>query len=438
MNDPQPLPADALDTLLLTTLATQRGFLLPDETDAAALRPYIAAAGVLPSRKPDKPPPPVCPASFPARLSAAEEKTIIVQLELREAVTVAQLLCHPDTATAALSIAQKGSREHHDITINAPLLRAELGGRVDRHDRMKQLEAHHPKPQRASRIRDCEENLRAALRTVGIDRKRSSRLIRWAATQALPLPIEQSLHQVNQLRCTLIEQNLKLVIWTMGRNFDGGTGWWLRFIAGCEGLEQAIDKVDPSQDNRFGTYARPWIRARLTRQLQQTTPIRHTNTVNDFRMKYLRAQREAYAQEARAATAAEIAATTGREASTYARLMTHPVDTRDLLDALLDVQPPATEQAQLEAFWRLFTQALAALSERDRRIIQMRYGLNVDHGDHAMTLAEIGKHFDLSRERIRQLIKAGLRSMQVALRSLDLSDVLPLRPPNNPDDLRIS
>jgi RNA polymerase primary sigma factor len=227
----------------------------------------------------------------------------------------------------------------------------------------------------------------------------------------------------------LVEANLGLVVSVACRYQGRGLPLEDLVQEGAMGLMCAARKFDGERGARFGTYATPWIRHRITRALQtQGRAIRLPVHAGIEAGRLERAAAAIAQRSGREATSGEIAEEMGvsrRWVEGRLALAAAPVSLDTPIGdglMLVDLVADPSAAGPMEAVCRDLTRAsvetvLATLPEREREVIALRFGLR---DGEAMPLAGIARRLGLTRERVRQIEQAALRRLRhtPALRSL--------------------
>ncbi len=237
------------------------------------------------------------------------------------------------------------------------------------------------------------------------------------------MQLEQTVARGDDARRHLIQANLRLVV-SVAKKYIGSPMPFMDLVQeGNIGLMRAVEKFDYTKGNRFSTYATWWIRQAVTRSIaEQSRLIRLPVHLSESLVHLRRAIYRLEQQLEREPTAEEIAHTMGVSLRKVKRLLqaaTQPVSLEQPInnesegrvsETLADerLETPM-EIAAANMLHRELSAALNDLPDRERKILQLRYGL-ID--GQRRTLEEVGVAFGITRERTRQIEAEALRRLR--------------------------
>jgi len=280
----------------------------------------------------------------------------------------------------------------------------------------------------------------------------------------LEAEVEAVTRRADEANQTLIRANLRLVVSIAKRYLGRGISFLDLIQEGNLGLLRAVTKFDPTRGFKFSTYATWWIRQSISRYIaEQARTIRIPVHLFEAITRLLRTQRVLVQQLGREPTHEELALESGMVTEEDVQAILRSRAENSLLDPevqrrwtwatakvqriLQSAEEPVSlerpvgdeESSQLgdfieddealepmdaaarEMLREQVQNALAALSERERQVLELRFGL-IDGKDH--TLEEVSRYFNVTRERIRQIEAKALRKLRHPTRSRHLREYL--------------
>jgi RNA polymerase primary sigma factor len=358
------------------------------------------------------------------------------QAEKARPTNVAELL-ETDEAKGLLEAArQTGSLNTTEIALALDELELDAAQMDDFYHALDELQievlenAAEPEPERAEpepEVREIStDSLQLFLKDVG-----KVALLTAAQEVELAKRIERGDHRAKQ---EMVEANLRLVVSIAKKYRNQGLPFLDLIQEGTIGLVRAAEKFDHRKGFKFSTYATWWIRQAVARALaDKARTIRMPVHIVEKLNKIVRTERKLRAELGREPFAWEI----GDELELHAdevesirRSSQPPVSLEkpvgddeesefghfltDENEALPD--EVAEEQLRKAALRRV----LDSLSPRERRVLELRYGLD---GEHPRTLDEVGRTFNVTRERIRQIENQSLKKLRALAEAQSLKDV---------------
>jgi RNA polymerase primary sigma factor len=254
-------------------------------------------------------------------------------------------------------------------------------------------------------------------------------------TTAERVLLERQVRLADRARQHLVVSNLRLVVSIAKKYIGRGLGLLDLIQEGNLGLIRAVEKFDYRRGFKFSTYATWWIRQAVTRAIADQArtirvPVHMVETINKLAM----VQRTLHQDLRREPTIAEIAVELDIESGKVTELRRIAQDPLSLEtpigaeeDATIgDIVPDLgadvpVEEAAFKLLQEYLSLALESLNERERQVLIMRFGLA---DGNVRTLEQVGDHFDVTRERIRQIENKALAKLRQPARARQLDGFL--------------
>lgn len=222
----------------------------------------------------------------------------------------------------------------------------------------------------------------------------------------------------------MIQSNLRLVI-AIAKGYRRPDNSFLDLIQdGTLGLIKATEKFDPSRGYKFSTYATWWIRQAITRGIADTSrTIRMPVHIVEKFNKIIKAKKTLFDKMDREPTEEEISRITGipvdeiekilamaRTPASLDRPISETDEDHEFKDYLVDSEAKSTDEEVFSTIRdEILDEVLMNLSFRERKIVELRFGLD---GQEQRTLEDIGRIFNITKERVRQIEAACIEKMR--------------------------
>ena len=252
--------------------------------------------------------------------------------------------------------------------------------------------------------------------------------------------VEYLLTKGKESKRVLVKTNMRLVFHICKYYRYRGVAYPDLVQEGTFGLMKAVDKYDPDRGFRFSTYASWWIKQAVSRAIAEKSRIvRLPVHIHDLMVSMSRVERQFFAQYSRKPTSQELAERLALPLQKVELLVKCSQDVNSIDTNVYDGNGKAASNNEVQVKDRLVSEtaqpsslnernsirselrrAMQTLSEREAQIVQMRFGLA---DGNQMTLEEIGKQFNVTRERIRQIEARALSKMRSPMKAEEIKEI---------------
>lgn len=235
--------------------------------------------------------------------------------------------------------------------------------------------------------------------------------------------LNEKIQMGNEARDILIESNLRLVVFNAKKYFGRGLPFLDLIQEGNMGLIKAVYKFDPTKGFKFATYATWWIKQSITRAIADQgrtirIPVHMVETINKLGRTTRRLTQEKRREPMPEEIAAEMKISV-EKVQQIQRIAQEPIsfdstvgeeDDSSLGDFIADTEGQnPLEYTQYKLYREEIDAVLQTLTPREEKVIRLRYGLD---DNHPRTLEEVGREFNVTRERIRQIEAKAIRRLR--------------------------
>lgn len=321
--------------------------------------------------------------------------------------------------------------EHYEVNFDMDVSDDDLDY-VEEEEDTEEEKADEPVPDMDNTV-TIDDPVKMYLKEIGamklLDSEEEIKLAKIVEKGTLPDATEEDKAAANDAKQELADRNLRLVV-SIAKKYLGRGLQFLDLIQeGNLGLLKAVDKFDYTKGYKFSTYATWWIRQAITRAIADQArtirvPVHMVETINKMNC----ISRQLLQEKGREATNEELAKAMGvtvgkiREVKKIAQdpiSLETPIGEKEdshLGDFIEDHEAIAPDDAAGSILLReQIDELLNGLTERERQVLELRFGLK---DGRTRTLEEVGRYFDVTRERIRQIEGKALQKLKKSAKNL--------------------